>query len=274
MIETEQNIAPPSSSQAQPTQKRALTSLGSWSRRGAESTSGLVLLLALWEIIAVVLHRPSVLPGPWETLQAAGRLIASGTLQTDVFSSLSRVLEGFALAAAIAIPLGGAMGIIPWLRRIAHPVIELIRPIPPIAVIPLSILWFGIGNVAQVFIVFYGAFFPMVVGVYGAFISVDSIYGQAAETLGCHGVEKFRRVTFMAALPSVLMAVRIGLGLSFVALVAAELIGASSGLGYLVATSGTTFQTDDMFVGILTIGVIGFALNALVEALTRVLIRY
>ena len=128
---------------------------------------------------------------------------------------------------------------------------------------------FGIGDVAQVFIVFYGAFFPMVVGVYGAYINIDNIYGQAAETLGCHGVEKFWRVTFMAALPTVLVSMRIGLGLAFVSLVAAELIGASSGLGYLVATSATTFQIPNMFVGIITIGVVGFSLSAIFNGVTR-----
>lgn len=242
--------------------------------RTLESAIGLVILLACWALASELLKKPAIAPGPLTTLAAARSLIASGILQDDVWQSLSRVFQGFAIAAIVAIPIGGAMGMVPWMRRTVHPVIEIIRPIPAIAVIPLSILWFGIGDVAQVSIVFYGAFCPMVIGVYGAYTNIDPIFEQAAETLGCHGVERFWRVTFMAALPSVLVSLRIGLGLAFVSLVAAELIGASSGLGFLVATSATTFQTANMFVGILTIGVVGFALGAIMNWLTGFLIRY
>ena len=242
--------------------------------RLAEYAVGLLLFVLLWAAAANALGKPNLLPGPVPTAVAAVSLLRNGILEADVGNSLFRVLQGFAVAALVAIPLGGAMGMIASLRRVVHPIVEVIRPIPPIAVIPLSILWFGIGDAAQVFIVFYGAFFPMVVGVYGAYTNIDSIYGQAAETLGCHGIEKFWRVTFMAALPSVLISMRIGIGLAFVSLVAAELIGASSGLGYLVATSATTFQTANMLVGIITIGVVGFALNTAVDGLRHLVIRY
>lgn len=240
----------------------------------AGSAIGVILLIAIWAVASWRLHQPNIAPSPWATALAAWRLLSSGVLESDIWESLSRVFQGFALAAGVAIPLGGAMGMVPWIRRIVHPVIEILRPIPAIAVIPLSILWFGIGDLAQVSIVFYGAFFPMVIGVYGAYTNIDSIYGEAAETLGCHGIEKFWRVTFMAALPAVLTAMRIGLGLAFISLVAAELIGASSGLGFLVATSATTFQTANMFVGILTIGLVGFLLGAVVNVFARFLIRY
>jgi ABC-type nitrate/sulfonate/bicarbonate transport system permease component len=241
--------------------------------RFAESIVGLVLFVALWALASQILGKPNLLPTPLAAGAAAVKLLHSGALETDVWNSLSRVFQGFIAATIVAIPLGGAMGMIPIVQRTVHPVIEIIRPIPPIAVIPLSILWFGIGDVAQVFIVFYGAFFPMVVGVYGAYTNIDPIYGQAADTLGCHGIEKFWRVTFMAAFPAVLVSMRIGLGLAFVSLVAAELIGASSGLGYLVATSATTFQTPSMFVGILTIGIVGFALSAIFNLITRLVVH-
>lgn len=242
-------------------------------RGSAEYGVGIVLFIVLWEIASRVLGKPNLLPGPLPTVIAAVNLLGSGSLEMDIWNSLFRVFQGFALAAIVAIPLGGAMGMIPSVQRIVHPVVEVIRPIPPIAVIPLSILWFGIGDVAQVFIVFYGAFFPMVVGVYGAYINIDPIYGQAAETLGCHSIQKFWRVTFMAAMPAVLVSMRIGLGLAFVSLVAAELIGASSGLGYLVATSATTFQIPNMFVGIITIGVVGFALSAIFNGVSRLVVH-
>jgi ABC-type nitrate/sulfonate/bicarbonate transport system permease component len=241
--------------------------------RFAESIVGLALFIAIWAIASQILGKPTLLPSPLAAAYAAVKLLGSGVLEADVWNSLLRVFQGFIGAAIVAIPLGGAMGKIPFLQRTVHPVIEIIRPIPPIAVIPLSILWFGIGDAAQVFIVFYGAFFPMVVGVYGAYTNIDPIYAQAADTLGCHGIEKFWRVTFMAALPAVLVSMRIGLGLAFVSLVAAELIGASSGLGYLVSSSATTFQTPSMFVGILTIGVVGFALSAIFNGITRLLVH-
>lgn len=245
---------------------RALT-LGS-------SLSGIAFAVILWAAGAAIVQNPNILPGPLATTGAAWRLIENGRLLEDIMASLARVIEGWLLAVAVALPLGGAMGRIEVVRRVMHPLIEVIRPIPPIAMIPIAILWFGIGAASQLFIVSYGAFFPMVIGIYDGFRGVDRIYEQAAQSLGCHRISLFRRVVIMAALPNVISSLRIGLGLAFVSLVAAELIAASSGLGALIANSRVTFQTDYVLVGMITIGLVGFILGWLMGQLEKYLIRY
>jgi ABC-type nitrate/sulfonate/bicarbonate transport system permease component len=235
---------------------------------------GILLVIGAWQLGTWLLRNPQVLPGPAATAAAAWHLITDGSLLKYTWTSLSRVIQGWLLAVVIAIPLGGAMGRIPVVRKIVQPVIEVIRPIPPIAVIPIAILWFGIGWTAQLFIVFYGAFFPMVIGVYDAFRRVDTLYEQAARCLGCHGLKLFRRVIVMAALPGVISALRIGLGLAFVSLVAAELIAASSGLGFLISNSRSMFQTDYILVGMITIGLVGFLLGWLMNKAERYAVRW
>ncbi len=231
-------------------------------------------VVVAWGILSRVMSNPQVLPGPGATAEAAWKLLADGSLPSDIAASLTRVIEGWLIALAVAIPLGGAMGRIEPIRRTFGTLIELVRPIPPIAMVPIAILWFGIGWASQLFIVSYGAFFPMVIGVYDAFRNVDRLYEQAARSLGCNGVALFRRVVVMAALPSVISSMRVGLGLAFVSLVAAELIAASTGLGALIANSRVTFQTDHMLVGMITIGIIGFLLGWVMQKIEKRVLRW
>jgi ABC-type nitrate/sulfonate/bicarbonate transport system permease component len=236
--------------------------------------ASILFVIGLWYLAAKTMANPQVLPGPQATAAAAWRLMQDGTLFADVAASLTRVVEGWLIALALAIPLGGTMGRSESTRRIFGTLIELVRPIPPIAMVPIAILWFGIGWASQLFIVCYGAFFPMVIGVYDAFRNVDKLYEQAAQSLGCHGVTLFRRVVVMAALPSVISSMRIGLGLAFVSLVAAELIAASTGLGALIANARVTFQTDHMLVGMIAIGVVGFLLSWIMWKLEKHFLRW
>jgi len=236
--------------------------------------ASVVAVITLWQLGGTVLANPQVLPGPLAAATAAWQLMQNGSLFADIAASLTRVIEGWLLALAIAIPLGGAMGRSEALRRVFGTLIELVRPIPPIAMVPIAILWFGIGWASQLFIVCYGAFFPMVIGIYDAFRNVDQLYEQAARSLGVHGVALFRRVVVMAALPTVISSMRIGLGLAFVSLVAAELIAASTGLGALIANSRVTFQTDQMLVGMITIGVVGFVLGWIMRRIEEYFLKW
>jgi len=236
--------------------------------------ASVLLVIGLWQLAASFMANPQVLPGPVVTSLAAWRLMLDGSLFTDIAASLTRVIEGWLIALAIAIPLGGAMGRSEATRRIFGTLIELVRPIPPIAMVPIAILWFGIGWASQLFIVCYGAFFPMVIGIYDAFRNVDKLYEQAAQSLGVHRVALFRRVVVMAALPSVISSMRIGLGLAFVSLVAAELIAASTGLGALIANARVTFQTDHMLVGMITIGLVGFLLGWIMRKIEAYFLRW
>jgi ABC-type nitrate/sulfonate/bicarbonate transport system permease component len=231
-------------------------------------------VIALWQLFSTLMANPQVLPGPAATASAAWRLTQDGSLFADIAASLTRVVQGWLIALALAIPLGGAMGRSEATRRIFGTLIELVRPIPPIAMVPIAILWFGIGWASQLFIVCYGAFFPMVIGIYDAFRNVDKLYEQAAQSLGVHGLALFRRVVVMAALPTVISSMRIGLGLAFVSLVAAELIAASTGLGALIANSRVTFQTDHMLVGMIAIGVVGFMLGWIMRRIELYFMRW
>jgi len=184
------------------------------------------------------------------------------------------VLEGFALAMVIALPLGVLMGVSTAVRGLVEPLIELLRPIPPIAFIPLAILWFGIGEISKVTIIAYGAFFPIFVNTMAGFRDVDRVHIRAAQALGAGRYEIFRDVVLPSAFPQMVTGARLGMGLAFIVLVAAELVAASEGLGYLINDARFSFRTDQIFVGMITIGVLGLVLNKMLLEAERRLLRW
>ncbi len=234
------------------------------------SVLGLVLLW--WLITALGLVGKVLLPPPTEVLTALAHSVADGSLAKHVGISLLRVLEGFLLALVIAVPIGVLMGSSQIARGLLEPVIELLRPIPPIAVIPLAILWFGIDELSKVFIITYGAFFPILLNTIAGFQEVDPMHIRAAQALGAARTEIFRDVILRSAFPFIVIGARLGMGMAFIVLVAAELIASSAGLGYLITDARYSFRTDLIFLGMACIGVLGFLLNkALVETERRLL---
>ena len=159
-------------------------------------------------------------------------------------------------------------------RGLVEPIIELVRPIPPIAIIPIAILWFGIGEISKVFIIAYGAFFPILVNTMAGFREVDPVLVRAAKMLGANRWETFRDVVLRSALPFIIVGSRLGMGLAFIVLVAAELIASSEGLGFLINDARYNFRTDQVFLGMILIGVLGFALNKLLIEIERRLLRW
>lgn len=234
------------------------------------SVLGLVLLW--WLITAFGLVGKVLLPPPAEVLTALVHSVADGSLAKNVGISLLRVLEGFLLALVVAVPVGVLMGSSQIARGMIEPVIELLRPIPPIAVIPLAILWFGIEELSKVLIIAYGAFFPILLNTIAGFQEVDPMHIRAAQALGAGRTEIFRDVILRSAFPFIVIGARLGMGMAFIVLVAAELIASSSGLGYLITDARYSFRTDQMFLGMACIGVLGFLLNkALLETERRLL---
>jgi ABC-type nitrate/sulfonate/bicarbonate transport system permease component len=153
-----------------------------------------------------------------------------------------------------------------------EPLLELLRPIPPIAMIPLAILWLGIGEVSKVFIIMYGAFFPILVNTVAGFREVETVHIRAAQSLGASRLEIFRDVVLRSAFPFIVVGARLGMSMAFIVLVAAELIASSEGLGYMINDARYNFQTDKIFLGMACIGVLGFLLNkGLLEIERRVL---
>jgi ABC-type nitrate/sulfonate/bicarbonate transport system permease component len=226
----------------------------------------LVLLLAIviaWQLgSALFLDAASatLLPPPSAILRAFWELIRTGELWHHLRDSLKRELMAFAWAA-LAIPLGLAMGYSTAVHAQLDPLVEVLRPIPPLAWIPLSILWFGVGDTQNQFIIFLGMFFPILLNTIAGVRDIEPNLLRAARCLGASEMRLVRRIVLPAALPQALTGIRVGLGFGWMALVAAELIGANSGLGFLINDARTILRTDYVIVGMITIGLVGFAID-------------
>jgi ABC-type nitrate/sulfonate/bicarbonate transport system permease component len=236
----------------------------------------LALLLLIWQAVSVWMldnTTRTLLPPPTVVLQAAWDLIGTGELFRHLRDSLKRELVAF-LWALTSIPLGIAMG---W-SKVVHdqvdPVIEMLRPVPPLAWIPLSILWFGIGDTQNQFIIFLGIFFPILLNTIAGVANVEPNLVRAARCLGANDWEVLWRVVLRAALPQIVTGIRIGLGVGWMALVAAELVGANSGLGFLINDARTVLRTDYVIVGMATIGLVGLFIDWVIRSLSRRLLPW
>jgi NitT/TauT family transport system permease protein len=206
------------------------------------------------------------LPSPLETALALDELVRNGRIWGDVVASLFRVTWGYLLASAVAIPLGLLAG---WSLRAfeaLNPLIQGLRPISPIAWIPIAILWFGIGDGAGIFLIFLASFFPIAVGSMAAVRNISLVHQRSALNFGLSGLELFRRVVLPAALPQIITSMRIALGVAWLVIVAAEMVGMDSGLGYLINDARNAGSRYDLVVA--TMGVIG-AIGILLDFLIR-----
>jgi ABC-type nitrate/sulfonate/bicarbonate transport system permease component len=229
-----------------------------------------VLLAGWWYVSERVLDKGTrtLLPPPQVVVHAAWELMRSGELWHHLHDSLKRELVAFSWAC-VAIPLGIAMGWWKFVEEQVDPVVEMLRPVPPLAWIPLSILWFGIGDTQNEFIIFLGCFFPILVNTVAGVKGVDANLVRAARCLGAGVWQILWRIVLRAALPQIVTGVRVGLGVGWMALVAAELVGANSGLGFLINDSRTILRTDYVIVGMATIGIVGFALDRVIREAVR-----
>ncbi len=246
-------------------------------RRGRTTLTivSLVGTLALWALVTGAGWVDRILlPSPLEVLRALTASVQDGSLLRHITASLLRVLEGFLVALVVAVPLGIAMGVSHVVRGLVEPLLELLRPIPPIALIPLAILWFGIDELSKVFIIAYGAFFPILLNTMAGFREVDPVQVRAAQVLGAKRYHVFRDVVLRSAFPFIVVGARVGMGMAFIVLVAAELIASSVGLGFLISDARYNFRTDQMFLGMACIGVLGFLLNKLLLETERRLLKW
>jgi len=209
------------------------------------------------------------LPPPSRVLAAGWRMLASGDLLAHISASLVRVFGGFALAAVVAIPLGIGIALWEWVEDTADPVVEFLRPIPPIAWIPLGILWFGIGDAQNMFIIFLGAFFPILLNTIAGVRRVDRTLVWGALTLGGRRTQIVREIVLPGALPLILTGLRIGLGVGWMALVAAELVAARSGLGFMIQSARYAFLTERVILGMAVIGILGLGMDRAMRGAQR-----
>lgn len=228
------------------------------------------LLLLLWRY-AVLWSGTRVFPSPREVEHGLSQLVRGGVLWHDVVDSLRRVAIGYCAALALGMPLGLLFGWYPALNQVANPVVQILRPISPIAWIPVAILFFGVGDDAAIFLVFLGAFFPVVVTCVDAVANVPLIYRRAGSNFGLTPVRLLARVVFPAALPQILVGLRIALGIAWLVVVAGEMIAVNSGLGFLIIDSRNSGKRYDLVVGaMLMIGIIGLILDLLFRRLETI----
>ncbi|TWI66295.1 NitT/TauT family transport system permease protein [Pseudoduganella lurida] len=249
-------------------------------------------VIALWQLVS---HfewvNPQVLPSPLAVVakwieyllplqphdpatQSWLAWALSGDLLHDSLGSLYRVATGFLVGAGLALPAGLAMGASRRVYAWLNPLVQLLRPIPPIAYIPLSILWFGIGNPPAVFLIALGAFFPVLMNTVAGVRQVDGIYLRAARNLGASGTTLFLRVILPAAVPYILSGVRIGIGTAFIVVIVSEMIAVNNGLGFRILEAREYFKSDQVIAGMITIGLIGLAIDVGMNRLNNHLLRW
>jgi NitT/TauT family transport system permease protein len=225
--------------------------------------------LAAWQWAVAVTHTRTF-PSPVAVARGFAELAARGVLVPYIADSLLRVGSGFLLALAVGVPLGLLMGWYAGAARALNPVVQILRPISPLAWIPVSIVLFGVSNLATIFIIFVAALFPIVVATMNGVRGVPSLFLLAGRNFGLPPAALFRRVLFPAVLPQVLVGLRIALGVSWLVVVAAEMIAVDSGLGYLVIDSRNAGQRYDLVVAaMILIGGIGLILDLLVQRIEK-----
>lgn len=226
-----------------------------------------VAFIALWHL-AVKASNSDIFPTPGMVVLGIMELIQNGLLFKYIVASLFRVASGFILALLIGIPLGLCLG---WFGRgfqAFNPAIQVLRPISPIAWIPVAILWFGVSDLAPIFLIFLASLFPITTSAIAAVQNIQLVYLRAARNFGVKGLELFKQIVFPAALPQIITGVRLALGVAWLVVVAAEMIAVNSGLGYLIIDARNAGKRYDLVVaGMVLIGLIGLVLDFLVRRL-------
>ncbi len=248
--------------------------------RRALSVCGPLAFLGLWQLFGAAGWLGAT-PSPYAVARALVRLVTHGdpflkkTLWAHAGASLLRILCGFAIAAAAGTGLGMLMGWSRVARQMLRPVVEMMRPIPPFAWIVLAILWFRMGDAPAVFIVFLGAFFPVLLNVASGMESYDRVLGEAAATLGASPLQVLFRVALPAALPHVFTGLRVGLGVAWMSLIAAEMVGVGgSGLGLLIESSKAVWDLEYAVAGMVVIGTVGLLLDLAMRGMEAHFLRW
>ncbi|BCJ89671.1 taurine ABC transporter permease [Terrihabitans soli] len=236
------------------------------------------LLLAWWGITAAGLVKPLFLPGPVAVLSQFVTVTTTGyvdaTLVQHLIASLGRVFAALVASALIGVPIGFAIGLSRIGRGILDPLLEILRPIPPLAYLPLVIIWFGIGEVSKVLIIGIAMLAPIALSTASGVRAVSSDYIEAARLLGASETQIIRQIIFPSALPQILTGVRIALGAGWSTLVAAELVAATRGLGFMIQSAAQFLVTDVVIMGILVIAAVAFLLETLVRIAERLLVPW
>lgn len=234
----------------------------------------LVLFIGAWQALDMAngegnFYNQLLFPSPLDIATRAAALWSTGVLQNHIIASVVRVSIGVLISFPLAVVLGIGIARSRIVEVVFEPVVELIRPIPPLAVLPLFILWFGIGELSKLMFIAFAAFYIILTTVMLSAVNIDVVLVRAARTLGIRGWRFYREIVFPAIAPDLFVGVRLGLSAGFVMIVAAEFIAADVGLGYMINYARAFFRVSDMFVGALAIGLIGYVVNMVLVRIER-----
>ena len=248
-------------------------------KSGLISLATAIVLIALWLIVTQAgLVRPLFLPSPlavWDKfVLALTEGVSNSTLAEHTMASLSRVVGAFLLAVVFAVPIGLMMGVNRVVRGLCDPIIEFYRPLPPLAYLPLIIIWLGIGEFPKIFLIFLAIFAPMAIAARAGARSVSIEQIHAAYAMGGTRLQVISQVILKAAMPEIFTGMRIGIGVGWTTLVAAEMIAANRGLGFMVLNAAENLESDTVIMGIIIIGIFAFAFDLLIRYLEKLLIPW
>ncbi len=229
-----------------------------------------VLLIGIWQSVAILnIYHPSLFPSPLHVARGTLELIRSGEIFYHIRASMLRMMTGYLSAIVIAVPLGLMLG---WYKIAGYafdPLIQVLRPISPIAWMPLVGLWFGIGDLPAIFIIFLAAFFPVLLSTISAVKNIDPVYFKIADNFGTRDKDMLMKVVVPAAFPQIAMGFHIALGTAWVFLVAGEMMGVNSGLGFLIVDARNSLRPDLVISGMIIVGIIGLILDRVVLKVER-----
>ncbi|WP_221061644.1 ABC transporter permease [Methanobrevibacter arboriphilus] len=224
-----------------------------------------VTLIIIWFLITMVfkVFPDYIIPTPLDVLNAGYNLIITGQLLDDTINTLFKVLLGIILATIVAVPLGLILGWSERLEAMSELIVSILRPIPPVAWIPFSLLWFGIGIAPAVFIIFMGCIFPILVYTIDGVKRTDKVLIEAGQTLGANDFQILSKVIFPSSFPTIVTGLKVAFGIDLMCTVSAEMVGSTSGLGQMIMTASTLSNTGDIVIGMLAIGIIGLVFDRL-----------
>lgn len=230
----------------------------------------LIILIVAWQLIVLIGNfEESLLPSPLSVGKGIIALLVDGTLLTHIQVSLFRFVIGYTLAVIAAIPLGFIFGRMEWLWALIDPIVQVLRPVSPLAWSPFIVLWFGIGNAPTIVVIFLAAFYPVLLSTVSAVRKVDRLYLRVAENFEITGLPLLTKVIFPAAFPFIANGLHMAIGMAWIFLVSGEMMGVQSGLGYLIMDSRNLIRLDLVAVGIIFIGLCGLLLDRLIGWLER-----
>lgn len=230
-----------------------------------------VAAIGLWALLSrMQIFPPSAFPSPGEVFLGLGEEVRRGRLFQDLIASLFRVATGFALAVSLGIPLGLLIGMGAAARSAFLPFVNFFRSLSPLAWIPFAILWFGVGDVPAIFLIFMSVFFPVVVSTAAAVANISAVHFRVAQDYGLRGPSLVTQVTIPAIMPQIITTLRVTAGLAWLVVVAAEMIAGQDGLGFLIWDARNALRTDLVVVGMIVIGMIGVVLDRILLLLTRI----